>query len=439
MAENIPPPSSAPAESLTQAEMVSRAAWRRLFSRVKSVTPSTLARTILVFSILGLIGWLLWSTWPAMLPFAFGAIIAYVVLPIVNWLDKIFPRVIAILLTLGGVIALIGWFLSMLLPILGAQITRVYVSLPPLEEVEDFITDLADYVDTLPVPAQVLIDDFLLKLNDRMQESIEVYATQLANLGLANLINLFNTVGFILGFLVVPGWLLTVLKDREDGLTAVNRLVPSFMRKDFWAVTQLIDRPFRSFLHGQLLMGLATAVAMYLILAFLEYLGLWQFEYKLIAALLAGFFGLIPEVGPIFAVITFLVLGSLDSFERAMIFVVVYLAANFIVHWVITPRIEKTYLNIHPAILVIAIVLLSEFGFLWILIAAPVLAIARDLAQYIYGRLDDPPRPAGVLPHEPIPVLTATKPRRRRFGRRSNQVPLAYRHGRAERQRRRTR
>ena len=183
MAENIPPPSSAPAESLTQAEMVSRAAWRRLFSRVKSVTPSTLARTMLVFAVLGLIGWLLWSTWPAMLPFVFGAVIAYVVLPIVNWLDKIFPRVIAILLTLGGVIALIGWFLSMLLPILGAQITRVYVSLPPLEEVEDFITDLADYVDTLPVPAQVLIDDFLLKLNDRMQESIEVYATQLANLG----------------------------------------------------------------------------------------------------------------------------------------------------------------------------------------------------------------------------------------------------------------
>lgn len=436
MAENNPPPTPSISE-VNQSVANSQTAWRGLINRIKGISPSILARSLLVIAVLGMITWLIWYTWPAMLPFVFGAVIAYMVLPIVNWLDNIFPRVIAILLTLGSVIAVIGWFLSMFLPIIGTQITRVYVSLPPLEEVEAFITDLADYVDTLPEPAQVLIDDLLLKLNDRIQESIEVYATQLANLGLANIINLFNTVGFILGFLVVPGWLLTVLKDREDGLTAVNRLVPAFMRKDFWAVVQLIDRPFRSFLHGQLLMGLATAVSMYFILAFLEYLGIWHFEYKLIAALLAGFFGLIPEVGPIFAVITFLVLGSLDSLERALIFVVVYLVANQIVHMTVTPRIEKTYLNIHPAVLVMAIVLLSEFGFLWVLIAAPVLAVVRDLVQYIYGRLDDPPRPAGVLPREPIPVLTATKPRRRRIGRQSNQAPLAYRHGRAERQRRR--
>lgn len=384
--------------------------------------------------LLATIGWLLWSTWPAMLPFVFGAAVAYIVLPIVNWLDKIFPRIVAIVLTLVGVLVLIGWFLSLLFPILGAQITRVYTSLPPLEEVETFITDLADYVDTLPEPAQLLIDDFLLELNDRLEESIGLYATQLANLGLANIINLFNTVGFILGFLVVPGWLLTVLKDREDGLTAVNQLVPRFMRKDFWAVTQLVDRPFRSFLHGQLLMGFATAVLMYALLAFLEYLGIWTFQYKLIAALLAGFFGLIPEVGPIFAVITFLVLGSLQSFERALIFVVVYLVANQIVKMTISHRVEKTYLNIHPAILVMAIVALSEFGFLWVLIAAPVTAVIRDLFQYIYGRLDAPPKPAGVLPNEPIPVLTAAKPRRRRrLGRRTSKIPVAYRHDRAAR------
>ncbi len=414
-------------------ENTSLRAWRGMIDRIKSVTPSILARTLLVASALGAIGWLLGSTWPATLPFMFGAVIAYMVLPIVNWLDKIFPRVVAILLTLSGILFLIGGFLSMLLPLLGAQITRVYVSLPPLAEVETYITDLTEYVDTLPEPAQVIANDFLLKLNERLQESMETYATEFANLGLASIINLFNTVGFVLGFLVVPGWLLTVLKDREDGVVAVDRLLPAFMRKDFWAVARLVDRPFRSFLHGQLLIGLATAVAMYMILLFLEFLGLWTFEYKLVAAVLAGFFGLIPEVGPIFAVITFFVLGTLASLERAMIFVGVYLAANQVVRMLIAPRVEKTYLNIHPAVLVMAIVLLSEFGFLWILIAAPVTAVVRDVVQYVYGRLSDPPRPAGILPNEPIPVLTTATHKRRRRGQRTNKVPLAYRHGRAER------
>ena len=429
-AQMITPPSELQegAQLLTK----SGSSWRNLLDRIKSMTPSLLARSFLGLGGLTALVWLISSTWPAILPFVFGAVVAYIVLPIVNWLDKFLPRVIGVIATLLGTAGLIGWFLSMIFPALGAQITLVYTTLPPYEEIESFVTDLADYVDTLPEPAQVLVNDFLLELNVRLQETIRVYATELAHIGLANVINLFNTIGFVLGFLVVPGWLLTVLKDREDGLRMANQIMPKFMRKDFWAVVRIVDRPFRSFLHGQLLTGLLTAVLVYFILSFLEYLDLYTFNYKLVAALLAGFFALIPEVGIVFAVITFFVLGSLHSLERAVLIVAVYVAANQIVRMTIAPRIEKSYLNIHPAILVMAIVILSEFGFLWVLIAAPITAVVRDLFQYVYGRFDDPPRPAGLLPSQPIPVLTAS-PRRKRSNRRqpTNSVPIAYRHGRA--------
>ena len=417
-----------------QGATASGSAWRGVLGRIKSVTPSVLARALLVFGVLASLVWLVVETWPAMLPFALGAILAYILLPVVNWLDKIFPRVIAVLLTLVGILGLIAWFLSLLLPALGAQITYVYRTLPSFEEIQAYVINLADYAQTMPEPVQLFVDDFLAQLNLRMQSTIQLYAGELANVGLANVAKIFNTVGFVLGFLVVPGWLLTVLKDREDGLRATNRLVPRFMRKDFWAVVQLVDRPFRSFLHGQMVMGLATAVLMYGILWMLEYSGMYTFQYKLVAALLAGFFALIPEVGVIFAAITFFILGNFHSFERAVLFVVVYVVANQIVKMLAAPRIEKSYLNIHPAVLVIAIVLLSEFGLFWILVAAPLTAVIRDLYQYVYGRIDDPPRPAGVLPSEPIPVLTA--PQRRGRGRQRNtkpEVPVAYRHGRAER------
>ena len=87
-------------------------------------------------------------------------------------------------------------------------------------------------------------------------------------------------------------------------------------------------------------------------------------------------------------------------------------------------------MEIHPAILIVIIVALSTLGFWWILLAAPVATIIRDLFRYTYGRFSDPPRPAGVLPGEALPVeseptLSAVEEKR---------VPLVYRRSRALRQ-----
>jgi hypothetical protein len=46
---------------------------------------------------------------------------------------------------------------------------------------------------------------------------------------------------------------------------------------------------------------------------------------------------------------------------------------------------------------------LGQFGLIWVILSGPIAAVIRDLFLYIYGRFDDPPRPAGVLPGEPLP------------------------------------
>ena len=71
-------------------------------------------------------------------------------------------------------------------------------------------------------------------------------------------------------------------------------------------------------------------------------------------------------------------------------------------------------IGVHPAILVPGVVLIGQFGILWLLLSAPIVAIVVDLVRYIHGRLSEPPRPAGLLPHEPMPVAgprTARAPR----------------------------
>ena len=72
-------------------------------------------------------------------------------------------------------------------------------------------------------------------------------------------------------------------------------------------------------------------------------------------------------------------------------------------------RLMSRSIGVHPAILVPGVVLIGQFGILWLLLSAPIVAIVVDLVRYIHGRLSEPPRPAGVLPDEPMPVAASAR------------------------------
>jgi hypothetical protein len=38
------------------------------------------------------------------------------------------------------------------------------------------------------------------------------------------------------------------------------------------------------------------------------------------------------------------------------------------------------------------------------LLSVPIIIMSRDLFRYVYGRLGDPRRPAGLLPDDPRPI-----------------------------------
>jgi hypothetical protein len=59
---------------------------------------------------------------------------------------------------------------------------------------------------------------------------------------------------------------------------------------------------------------------------------------------------------------------------------------------------------VHRAVVIPGVVLLSTLGPLALILSAPILGFLTDFVRYTYGRLSDPPRPAGVLPDEPATV-----------------------------------
>jgi predicted PurR-regulated permease PerM len=178
-------------------------------------------------------------------------------------------------------------------------------------------------------------------------------------------------------------------------------------------------------------LAIASGIGIYLGLSLLELLGWPDFRYKVLIAAIVALFQLIPALGPIIAAIILFLLGLLRSPEMALTGLVLYIAVQQLVNYFVAPHVERRIIDIHPALLLMVIVLLSELGLIWVMLAAPIAAVFRDLFRYVYGRVSDPPQPAGVLPGTPIPIL----PRSTLFSpfipHEPKKVPLAYRRGRA--------
>jgi predicted PurR-regulated permease PerM len=337
----------------------------------------------------------------------------------------------AIVLVLLGVVALFAVFLSQLVPILGNQVFRFTHLLPGKDDIRQYVDDLRQWYLTLPEPTQGVIDSLLDQIATTVRDNLDVYFSRFIEIAIQTVLNLVNTVAFVLGFLVVPAWLLAVLKDQRSGVETIDRTMPEWMRDDFWALVRIVDRTFRAFIDGQLMLGIIVGVLVYLGLALLEALGADIADYKLLVALFAGIMQLIPSVGPIVTGVVFFVGGALIDIEAALILLALFILIEQLVGRFVAPHLERRYIVIHPAILVVSIVALSEFGIFWILLAAPLTAIIRDIFRYVYGRFGDPPLPAGVLPgalDSAGLVQSSTEPEPSTI-----RVPLAYRRGRAAR------
>ena len=151
-------------------------------------------------------------------------------------------------------------------------------------------------------------------------------------------------------------------------------------------------------------------------------------QYVLLLAVMAGVCTLVPTVGPIVGAIVGTLIGLTFSLQVGLL---VLIASSWHNCWSggSSRRASSAAWSIStPRFLVMAITALSQFGLIWVFVAAPLVAVARELFRYVYGRVADPPLPAGVLPGE------GDGPRRRRTqpAAAPRRVPLVYRRGRGD-------
>ncbi len=372
------------------------------------------ARWALIAAALYLVGLLFWESRAALVPFIIGAILIYVLLPLVNRLNKHMPRWAAILLVyLGSLLLLIG-LAAYVVPLLVFQTRELIGNIPSysMDELqgqsEEFLTW---YYDKVPESVREPLEESITTAYETQKSKLTSYVSQFGTFLFNRVMQIINTLIFLLGLVIVPVWMFHVLNQNDAGYRVLNRMLPSWIRLDFWSLIRIIDSVLSSYVRGQILLGVAVGSAAGLGLWVLNLFGL-KVNYILLLSVVAGLTELIPIIGPIIGAIPAIIIGLFDSPTTALAVLAVYASIQMLENAVLVPRIIGDSVDIHPAVLILLMVIASQiFGLLGVLLVAPMAAIARDIFLYLHRRLGGQPVTADALVYyvdDPAPANQTT-------------------------------
>lgn len=343
---------------------------------------------IFVIAIGVLLAWVLWSAHGALPAFVIGLALAFVLDPMVSALQRRgVPRWGGVLLSFATVVAVI-WALAAFAVAPLAEQSRAFIArLPELGAAFGALQrDLDEWYRSLP-----LSPDMREALDAAIERAEAAFGTAIRDFLGPAVGTLVRTVGFIVGLVVIPVWLFFVLRDRERLPRAIAAAVPEGWRADADNVLAILARVGGRWVRGQLLLGVAIFAATVIGLTALTVVGFREFgSFTLVLALIAGILEWFPIIGPIIAAVPAILVGLSISPTAAIAVAALYLAIQQLENNLLVPKILGDAVELHPAVLIVALVVGGAlFGIGGAILAAPVVAAGRDLYRYTFARLSD--------------------------------------------------
>jgi predicted PurR-regulated permease PerM len=188
-----------------------------------------------------------------------------------------------------------------------------------------------------------------------------------------------------------------LLKDAEWIGRSIDNAVPIEYRAEVDHIKAELATIWSSFLRGQILLAIIIGVTVSIVLTLLGV------RNALLLGLLAGVLEVVPTIGPILSAIPAVLLaffqGSaiwhIENTTFALVVIVAYVLIQELENHVVVPTVLGSSVNL-PAIVILfgALAGAALAGVLGIFLAAPVLATARLVLQYLLRKLFEP-LPAG--------------------------------------------
>lgn len=343
------------------------------------VTRQERNRLILVGLAAVVILWLLVNSWDGLGPFIIALVLGYLMLPLVDLIARFVPRAIAILLVymvfIGAIWALVSW----LFPLIGSQVKELSNDVPTYQkQFDQWSAQATDWYNHLPISA-----DVRHSIENSINNSLNAIGSGVQSALVGAITAISRAMGFIVGLFIVPFWLFYVLKDKSRGMDAFNSMLPRAWRNDVWRIVRIINGVLSQYIRGQLILalivGLASTIGMLIVGA----------PFPIILGVISGITEIVPIIGPILGAIPGLALAAFHPEGWVMVLKVlaVYLIVQQLENNLLVPKIQGDSVKVHPALIMVALVVGSQVGGLFgLVLAVPVAAILRDTYLYLYRR-----------------------------------------------------
>lgn len=358
----------------------------------------TSTRTAVILASLVVIGVLIYLLAPILTPFLIAGLLAYIFNPIVVRLTRWHvPRPLAVLLVFLALTAVFLGLLLFLAPLAQQQVIRFAQNVPAyLDWVQQYWVPRIESLLGRPLPV-----DF----ND-IRAAVIANWEQIADIARRALVNVVSSGAQVALWLVnlalIPIVTFYLLLDWERLLVRTLDLFPPTAHETLRMLARRTDVALGSFLRGQLLVMIGLA-AMYAT-------GLWIVGLDLAVpiGLLAGSVSFVPYLGFVVG-ITAAGIAALLQFQDFMALAwvfPVFLVAQLVEGYVLTPRFVGSAIGLHPVAIIFSIMAGGQlFGFLGVLLALPAAAALKVWlgwlhASYITNEhsLEPKPRPRKTRP-----------------------------------------
>jgi putative permease len=175
-----------------------------------------------------------------------------------------------------------------------------------------------------------------------------------------------------------------MLKDSRIFSRQVLSLVPNKFFELALSLSHQINYQLGAFIRARLIEAMIVGLVVFV--------GLWaiQFPYAVFLAVFAALANLIPYIGPIIGALPAFILCLVNHETNLAIILMsaTYLAGQLLDIFVIVPGVVAKVVNLHPIIVVIAIIAGSQvMGVLGMILAIPVVSAFKLIVVTVYDRL----------------------------------------------------
>jgi predicted PurR-regulated permease PerM len=303
--------------------------------------------------------------------------LAVAIAPIVDFFDR--PRwlpflsrgtrrfvitILVFLLLLGLLILCYG----LIFRPLGEQLVQIVTNWPLYERVlAERLSTLRAQYDALPTDVRDFLEkqDFS-RLTAGLAEKVQQIVSQT-----------WRSTWLVVELILIPVLAYYFVVDSRSLKREFIVLVPRRRRREVLRLLGETTAVMKSYIIGQLLLALVAGLAVGL---GLHWAGL---NYPLAMGVVAAVTRVIPVVGPILGGIPIVLLAVAQSWQKGVWVLVFFSLLHLYESKILMPRVIGYRVKLHPAIIIIVLLIGAEFfGLMGMFLAAPIAAIIRILVNF---------------------------------------------------------